>query len=72
MSGKQEVTSSSEVLTKKEVAQLLKISPRTFDQHRPKLTALGLKSFNVGRSVRFIRQSVLDVIRIASETGEAL
>ncbi len=72
MSEKKEVTSSHEVLTKKEVAQLLKISPRTFDQHKPKLVAMGLKSFNVGRSVRFLKQSVLDVIQIASDTGEAL
>ncbi|MEN6309018.1 MAG: helix-turn-helix domain-containing protein [Anaerohalosphaeraceae bacterium] len=72
MSGKQEVTSLPEVLTKKEVAQLLKISPRTFDQHRPKLVAMGLKSFNVGRSIRFLTQSVLDVIQIASDTGQAL
>lgn len=47
---------NDEILTKKEMAELLKVNERTVDQLRKK----GLPHFKVGRNVRFKKNEALE------------
>ncbi len=50
------INSSEEILTKEELSNFLKVTPRTIDNLRKK----GLPYFSVGDAVRFDKQKVMD------------
>jgi hypothetical protein len=61
------------LITKQQAAKMLNIHTRTFDYHRPHWQAkYGLQVIRIGRSVRFFKQSVLDMIDAAYESGDTL
>lgn len=58
------------LLTRKEAAQRLSMSPRSFSRHRAKLMAAGLQAVQIGQYPKF-RESSLDrlIQRMADNGG---
>lgn len=60
------------LLTRKQVAERLGISPMTFSRHRARLIAKGLQQVDFGQYPKYRESSLYKLIKNAAETGERL
>ena len=60
------------LLTRKQVAERLGVSPVTFSRHRARLIAKGLEQVNFGQYPKYTESSLEKLIKWAAETDEDL
>lgn len=57
------------LLSRKEAAQRLNMSPRTFSRHKARLMALGLQAVQIGQYPKFRENSLDRIIQRLAENG---
>ena len=63
---------AEKLLTLKDVAERLGVSPITLGRHKARLIAKGLKQVNFGLHPKYTESSLEKLIKNAAETGQRL